>query len=410
MLKNFINHIVFRNSLALGLVQISNYVAPLIVLSVLTSTLSVEKYSILAFVLATVSLATVVTDFGFNISAVARVSQARQNVRILSTTLTSVLLCKFALFSCLVLLASILIKYFPVFIGISEEIIAASLLVFANVLLPIWFFQGLEKMWLVSFVLVTSKLLGLTYVIFAVDDTTRVASILIAYGVCSLMAASLAWIILFKMGFRAKFSLRHLLLTWRGSIDYFLSRAASAIYTVANGFLLGSFGSIETVGAYSIAEQVYRALQGAFMPVYQSLYPFMAREKEFKTFYASLIAVLIVFMLVVPLAYFLYPAFVTYVSTPEYLSSVPVFNIMLIMLAVNLVSSLFGFPFLVAIGKSYVANSSIFFGFFIYCCLIFFLWTVEELTAENLIVASLCAETIILLIRLAFVFMHRKFD
>jgi len=52
-----------------------------------------------------------------------------------------------------------------------------------------------------------------------------------------------------------------------------ISTAAINSYTAGNSFILGLITSAETVGYFSAADKVVKALQGLFGPISQSLYP-----------------------------------------------------------------------------------------------------------------------------------------
>ncbi|MEM6484076.1 MAG: hypothetical protein AAF662_03695, partial [Pseudomonadota bacterium] len=159
---------------------------------------------------------------------------------------------------------------------------------------------------------------------------------------------------------------------------------------------------VESVGYYSIAEQVYKALQSLFMPVYQSLFPYMAHRKDFRTYKKVVRLMMALLFLTVPIAYFLYPYFVTVVSTPEFLKSVGVFNVFLFVLSVNLFSSLLGYPLLVALDKTDIANRSIFLGAGVYFLFALLLWLDGGVSANTIVICTLLAEFSILAYRSAY--------
>jgi PST family polysaccharide transporter len=53
-----------------------------------------------------------------------------------------------------------------------------------------------------------------------------------------------------------------------------------SVYTRSNVFTLGLFGTNTMVGYYSAAEKLFIALQQAYLPVNNSIYPYMTKNKK----------------------------------------------------------------------------------------------------------------------------------
>ncbi|MEM6484270.1 MAG: oligosaccharide flippase family protein [Pseudomonadota bacterium] len=255
--KISLSHPLLKNALALAVVQAFNYVSPIVLLSVLTKTLGFSEYSRLAFVLAVASFASIVIDFGFNLSAVARVSKYRTSRTTLCSALASVTTSRLLILFVVVVLISLLIQKNSLFANYALPLFASTILLLANALLPLWFFQGLEKMHLVMFVQVLSKILTLVSVMMLVlRSNPSITVVVIVYGLCALAGAIVSWSIVLNLGYTPHLRKQHLVATVLHGSRYFYSRLASVSYSSLNAMLLGLVGQVESVGYYSIAEQV----------------------------------------------------------------------------------------------------------------------------------------------------------
>lgn len=266
---------IFGNTAALFVLQGLNYVIPLITTPYLIRVIGGEKFGVLAFTSSFVAYFHLVVIYGFNLSAVRSVSQHRTDRRFLGQILYAVLglriafgLIAFAIMMLLVLLIPYfrkdLLLYFWAYVG-----------GVGGFIVPIWFFQGMEKMGYITALDLFAKILTLvSYFLFihSPEHLLRVFYI----GCCSTWTMVVISIVVL----RTNFKITHLSVS-RSFIWYcvkdgyriFISQFFGAFFTNSNTFVLGLFSTPMVVGTYAIAEKIVRAAIMLSVPVCSAIYP-----------------------------------------------------------------------------------------------------------------------------------------
>jgi O-antigen/teichoic acid export membrane protein len=267
------------NILALYTVQGLNYLLPLIVLPYLLRVLGPGNYGAIVFAQALVGYLIILTDFGFNFSATREVSIARDNPAQLARIFWTTLLCKALLLTAGAVVIWPVILAVPALARHSELIGISGLLVVGNVLLPQWYFQGLEQMRMLAIGQVAAKALGVLAT-FALVRSPR--DELIAGAVLSMPAVLAGLICLLSVRFIAPVRwYRPRLPDVKGALasawPLFLSGAVTSLYVTSNAFLLGLISGDTAVALYGVGNKVTQAAFNLFTPVLQAIYPRASR-------------------------------------------------------------------------------------------------------------------------------------
>ena len=260
---------------SLYLLQGLNYVIPMAVLPYLVRVLGMETYGLVAFAQSFAQYFNIFTDYGFNFSATRSIALNRDNVRETSR----VFCCVFLIKTFLTLVGLTILGCVLVFIPRMRHDWAIFLLafsaVFGNVLFPVWYFQGLQKMRYISVISGAAKVFSAILLFVFVHGPNDGA---LAVGIQS-MGMLLAGIVGFGVCVRSV----QLQLRWPSWQDLqasasegwhlFVSTAAVSLYTNTNVFLVGMLAGNIEAGYFSAAEKLIRAINGLVGPITQAVFP-----------------------------------------------------------------------------------------------------------------------------------------
>jgi PST family polysaccharide transporter len=151
------NKVLFKNFSSLTILQISQYIFPLITFPYLVRVLGPDGYGLVAFATAFVGYFTVITDYGFNLSATRDISINRDNPEKLNQIFNSVITVKIILFFLSVIIFLPIVYGFSKFSDDLEIYLLSFISVLGTTLFPVWFFQGVERMGFITIISVVIK-------------------------------------------------------------------------------------------------------------------------------------------------------------------------------------------------------------------------------------------------------------
>lgn len=278
--------IIVKNYLALLFIQGANFILPLIILPYLVRVLGSEKFGLVMIAQSVALFLTIIVDFGFNISATKEVAYLKNDKEKLSQFYWNIVFVKLIL----IIITFIILLGMTFFINkfkLDPLVYLFSFgLVLGQAIFPTWFFQGIEKMQVITFVTVGAKLfftLSLFFVVFSPDDYLYVP---IFNGLGFVISGLFGFI--FSLQY-VKFISPKLLQIKdiiKNSSSLFFSNLAVSFYTSSNVIILGFFAGDSIAGIYSSMEKLILAIKSIYTPVYQAIFPNLSTKpnKKVRTF------------------------------------------------------------------------------------------------------------------------------
>jgi polysaccharide transporter, PST family len=318
-----------------------------------------EKYGLVNFASAFAAYFTILTDYGFNLSATQEISVNRENAKRISEIFSSVFTIKMLLFLISSVIFFSIILLVPIF---KENLILFSVTFFSvlgTALFPLWFYQGIERMKYILIISVSVRFIT-TILIFVIinteNDFIKYAGLntitQFVIGTSGLLFA------LKKFGLKYSFPTRTIIkqqlkIGW----NLFLSTVWINLYTTSNVFILGLFAPANVVGYYAAADKIRMAFQGILSPMSQSVFPFVNKilsesYDRFISFNKKLFKIALVFGTIISIILFLFAgSIVNIVLGKEYESSVLVLRIIAWLPLVIFISNVLGIQTMLPLNK-----------------------------------------------------------
>lgn len=262
-----------RNAAALYGVQFVRKLLPLIIIPYLARILGPPGWGLVAFMQSLAEFVVLVIEFGFNLSATREVARNRESRETCSDIMAGVLGAQLML-ALGGTFAALLVSRFVPLLHDNPRLVAAGLFyAVAQGFIPLWFFQGLEKMRLAATLEICGRLAGLVALFLLVHSPADTWLALGIQGVAPAFTTGVGLLVAYRtISFRMP-KPRLVAEALRRGWPLFVYRSAESLYGVGNSFLLGLFAAPAEVGYFASAEKISRAVFGLLNPIREALYP-----------------------------------------------------------------------------------------------------------------------------------------
>lgn len=273
LIENFISYFLFKAIDA---------VIPLIIIPYLLNVVSEKNYGIYAFAFSLIFYFQNIIQFGFDLSAVRDIALIRDDKKKLAKVYNDTLSAQFYLFLISIFILTVIVLCVP---DIRKHYIIYLffvILLFGELLFPMWFFLGMEKMRFITIVNVISKSLFAVFCFTLIKTESQFIYIALYHSIGFLIAGLIAQIFLFKK-FGISFKLSNfpdVKQTLKESWSAFLTLSSPTIYYNTSIFLVGSHWPKRFAGVMEIGTKVSGAFGVVNTIMTNVLYPFLNRNQN----------------------------------------------------------------------------------------------------------------------------------
>jgi len=198
--------VLIENFFSLSVLNIINYLFPLILIPYLTRILGVEKYGLYAFAFAIINYFVMLVNYGFDFSATRQAAIIRDEKEALNRLFSTVTTVR-------IILALISVVFLFIIVSLVNKLSLEKELIFSGigiivsaVFIPIWLFQGLENMKLVTLVNFITRLLS-TMLIFLFVKEQQDYKLALSFQSLGYLAGGVFSMILSFTVFKIKFTI-----------------------------------------------------------------------------------------------------------------------------------------------------------------------------------------------------------
>lgn len=241
----------------------------------LIQALGVDQFGLVNLALSVIFLANVWVTFGYNLSGPREIAINQENQLVMSVVASKVFFSKaiLALIACLIIVTLVFSANF--FAEYKVILLFSLLLLFSEATASTWFFQGLEKMKMISIANVFSKLLYLLALVLFIDHPEDSKWVNLFLGISAL---AINILLLFFIHYELKIKIllpkmTVIILSWKENFTLFLSGIGSHISVHGGLIILSFFASASVLGMYSMAEKISMVLRMVPTLIIQAVYP-----------------------------------------------------------------------------------------------------------------------------------------
>lgn len=252
------NSKVAENYVFMTILQVLNVCFYILIYPFVIRVLGAESYGLYAYAAALVMLFITFVSFGFDLPAAKRIAEHASDTGVKEQVLSEVTTAK-------ILLEGIALVVFAVLFPVSAKMQAAPVLfsivfvqTLSNIFFPQWYFQGIQRMRVVTYIQVCFRLLSLPFIFWLLRAPEDLWIFALILTLCSVLGSLVAWwIIRYREGLHVR--LVPISDAWRSTreaLPFFLSNATSALKEQGIVLLIGMFLGMTDVAIYDLANKI----------------------------------------------------------------------------------------------------------------------------------------------------------
>lgn len=272
------NKIIIENYFFMTILQLLNSMFYFLIYPYLIKTLGLETYGLYVFSMSIVNYFMSIVSFGFDYPAVNEISQNPNDEKIKSHTLSCVFTAKiyleiisFAIFGLLLLFIPSILENWTIYLVLFFN-------TFVSILFPNWYFQGIQKMRIVTYIQLFFKILSLPFIFIYVLNSNDLLMFVYIITLSNVFGGVVAFLMI-----RYVDKLKICWMPWNeikkwyvDALPFFWSNAGAMIKQQSISVIIGSLFSMSDVALYDLAYKIISIPMVLFGSVNGALFPKIA--------------------------------------------------------------------------------------------------------------------------------------
>ncbi|WP_170962437.1 oligosaccharide flippase family protein [Vibrio sp. F13] len=392
------------NIISIYILTLFRVLIPLVIIPIFSRTLGVEEFGKYYFYQAISFVISIFFEFGFNITYTRIIAKREHEQRRLVSEVVSFQLCSLLL----ILLLSLLVSQF---VSVSTYDILLFVLWGASVgAVPTYFFQGNNKIWVVSLyeIVINSVFLISVFLLIWIDVDVDVDAALLIEGqvLLRLMGLCALYRIVYTevRGFFIKFTFaKQACLTAASSFLYRLSVNA---YTTINVIIVGKIFGPSAVALYSPVEKLVKASLNFITPISQVVYPIISKGGKLSLVTSTALVQLSLAVSAMLTITWLSDPLIAFLLGEDFSDATELLHVFVFVIPIITISNILAFQVLFPKGLESKMKWSVFLGAIVNLLLILILH--DKLTVNNYVYIVLASEAAVVIGMVIIYFLGKK--
>jgi len=182
-------------------------------------------------------------------------------------------------------------------------------LCFYETFFPVWFFQGIEKMKIITFASFLGKLIYVPLILIVIREPDDYLYLPLINGIVTIAVVTYSNIVMYKQESIRLFivDFRIIKIVFIETIDYFLSNCFVLLKERTNIFVIGTFLSMSDVALYDFVMKVVNVLRMPFMMFRDAIFPSFVKKNSMKRYQMVIFVISIIAFLIYLLGVIVFP-------------------------------------------------------------------------------------------------------
>ena len=375
-----------ENFFSLASLRLFTIVVPIITFPYLVRVLGSEKYGLVMWAWSIINFFILFVNFGFGLSVTKYIAIHKNNKEKISEIISTTLLAKIILFILSLLVFISLIYLLPKMQENRILFMYTFLFVFGEMLMPLWYFQGIEEMKYTAIITAFIKIFFTILVFLVIKKESDFIIVPLLYASSSILSALFAYYIIYiqhEIRFK-KTTFSKALFFIKDSVALFMSSSISVIKDSLTILFVEHFLGLSAVAFFDIAQKYVNILITPFHIISSVLYPFMAKTKNFNVLKQTIAYTTLVAIIFIVISYFFDSNIVQLIYGKNNNQIRELLNILVCSIIFSNLASLLGTNGLVVVGKNNKLFLSSLFGMILYLVILIIFVYLNQLSLTTI--------------------------
>lgn len=266
---------VIENYFFMTFLQFLNSFFYLAIYPYLILKMGASEYGVYIFSLSVVTFFIYIVNFGFDIPALKLVAENPHDEKVKSKIMSEIFFSKFYLAIFSILFFVLLVLFIPVFMIHFNIMLITYIQVLGAVFLPLWYFQALQRMKILTIIQILVKIFTLPFIFTLIQEKSDLWIFALITSLGVLVSSIVSFIYALKVD-KVKLvfkKINQVTYMYREALPYFFSNITGVTKEQIIVILLGVFFGMKEVALYDLAMKIVSIPRTIFVSLNTAIFP-----------------------------------------------------------------------------------------------------------------------------------------
>lgn len=245
----------------------------------LIRTIGKEGYGLYIFSFSVITYCISFINFGFSSPGVKAIAENPNDIQKHSVTVSTVIISQAYLLLGITPIFAGLVYFVPIFRENALIITICYIQVISQILFQSWFFQGIQKMGVVTVIQLITKLFSLIFIFSFVKTKDDVWLFALISSCATLLSGILAFVMTLREGIRIRWiPFEDIKSAFRDALPFFFSSVTATVKWQTNAIVLGIFFTMNDVALYDLAYKIISIPVTLLTSISGALFPKVVKD------------------------------------------------------------------------------------------------------------------------------------